>query len=120
MTVGDKLDPVALGHTAIDTKGLLLEHGYVMPQGSIAKLPQLPGEVQAAITAIEVLREQYETLDESKAFDCPFHKTSYVDKDGDTIAVEMPVRNYGMWRKEVSSGIEFLVCGECHRVVEVR
>jgi hypothetical protein len=113
MQIGDQLDAVALGHTAIDVKGLLLEYGYVIPQGSIAKLPQLPGEVQATITAIEALREQYETLDESKAFDCPFHKTSHVD-------VETIVRNYGSWRKEVSSGTEFLVCGECHRVVEVR
>ncbi len=120
MQIGDQLDAVALGHTAIDVKGLLLEHGYVMPQGSIAKLPQLPGEVQAAITAIEALREQYETLDDSKSFDCPFHKTPYVDKDGDTAVVETIVRNYGSWRKEVSSGTEFLVCGECHRVVEVR
>jgi hypothetical protein len=120
MQTGDRLDPVALGHNAIDVKGLLLEYGYVMPQGSIAKLPQLSGEVQAAITAIEALREQYGTLDESKAFDCPFHEMSYIDENGNPAVMVTPVRNYGSWRKEVSSGIEFLACGECHRVVEVR
>jgi hypothetical protein len=104
MQTGDQLDPVALGHNAIDVKGLLLEYGYVMPQGSIAKLPQLPGEVQAAITAIEALREQYETLDDPRPFICQ----------------HCDAHNHGMWRKEVSSGTEFLACGECHRVVEVR
>lgn len=104
MEVGDKLDAQALGHTAIDVKGLLLEAGYVMPQGSIAKLPLLPGEVQAAIATLEAMREAYGTLDESKAFTCPHCGTS----------------NSSAWRVELASGIEFLVCGECHTVVEVR
>lgn len=104
MNVGDKLDPVALGHDAIDVKGLLLEYGYVMPQGSIAKLPQLPGEVQAKIAEMEALKEQYETLDESKSFACPYCKES----------------NGAAWRKEVATSQEFLACGCCHTVVEVR
>ena len=104
MNTGDKLDAQALGHTAIDIKGLLLEHGYVMPQGSIAKLPILPGEVRAAIDALEALRDAYETLDESKAFACPHCGTA----------------NSSAWRKEKATAAEFLACGECHTVVEVR
>lgn len=104
MKAGDRLDPVALGHDAIDVKGLLLEAGYVMPQGSIAKLPRLPGEVEAKIADMEASREQYATLDESKAFVCPFCKES----------------NGAAWRKEVSTSQEFLACGCCHAVVEVR
>jgi hypothetical protein len=104
MNIGDKLDAQALGHTAIDIKGLLLEHGYVMPQGSSAKLPLLPPEVQAAIAALEVEREKYGTLDESKAFVCPYCEES----------------NGAAWRVEVATGTEFLACGCCHAVVEVR
>lgn len=104
MNIGDKLDPVAIGHTAIDIKGLLLEAGYVMPQGSIAKLPRLPGEVEARITEMKDAQEQFETLDETKAFTCSFCGTG----------------NSSSWRKEVATGQEFLVCGECHSVVEVR
>jgi hypothetical protein len=104
MKAGDKLDAQALGHTAIDIKGLLLEAGYVMPQGSIAKLPLLPGEVQAAIAALKSMQEAYETLDESKSFACPYCGTA----------------NGSMWRREVATGAEFLACGDCHTVVEVR
>lgn len=104
MNIGDKLDPLALGHIAIDIKGLLLEHGYVMPQGSIAKLPLLPGEVQAEIARIEDSQEQYETLDESKRFECQFCNTV----------------NVSNLRRETSTGTVFLACGECHAVVEVR
>ena len=104
MKIGDKLDPLSLGHIAIDIKGLLLEHGYVMPQGSIAKLPMLPGEVQAEITRIKASQEQYESTDESKAFICSFCNTA----------------NSSVWRREVSTGTIFLVCGECNVVVEVK
>lgn len=104
MIVGDKLDAGAIGHDPIDIKGLLLAAGYVMPQGSVAKLPHLPGEVEAQIALMEADRERYDTLDESKAFICQHCATS----------------NFGAWRVEVSSGTEFLVCGDCHRVVEVR
>lgn len=104
MNIGDKLDPQALGHTAIDIKGLLLEHGYVMPQGSIAKLPILPGEVRAAIDALEAMREAYETLNDGKAFVCSHCGTA----------------NSSAWRKEKATAAEFLACGECHTVVEVR
>lgn len=104
MKIGDKLDPLSLGHIAIDIKGLLLEHGYVMPQGSIAKLPLLPGEVQAEITRIKDSQEQYETIDESKRFEC----------------ISCNTVNVSNWRKEVSTGIIFLVCGECQTVAEVK
>lgn len=105
MKVGDKIDPIALGHNPIDIKGLLLEYGYVMPQGSVAKLPLLPGEVQAEITKLKELQEQYETVGEdSKRFNCQFCETI----------------NVSNWRKEISTGIEFLSCGSCHTVVEVK
>ena len=104
MKIGDKLDPLVLGHIAIDIKGLLLEHGYVMPQGSIAKLPMLPGEVQAEITRIKDSQEQYETIEEAKTFTCSTCGTV----------------NSSMWREEVATGIVFLVCGECNTVAEVK
>jgi hypothetical protein len=104
MKIGEKLDPLSLGHIAIDIKGLLLEHGYVMPQGSIAKLPLLPGEVQAEIARIKDSQEQYETIDESKRFECTACNTV----------------NVSNWRKEVSTGTIFLVCGECQTVAEVK
>ncbi len=104
MIVGDLLNAVAIGHTAIDIKSLLMEHGYVMPQGSIAKLPRLPGEVEAVITQLKDEQEKFETLEDNKAFTCQFCNTG----------------NSGAWRKEVATGQEFLVCGECHTVVEVK
>lgn len=104
MEVGTVLDEIALGNRQIDVKGLLLEYGYVMPQGSVAKLPKLPGEVEAEITRQHALQEQYETLDEGSVFDCQFCQT----------------KNSSNWRKEVSTGISFLACGECNKVVEVK
>jgi len=104
MNVGDKLDAGALGHEAIDLKGLLLAAGYVMPQGSVAKLPRLPGEVEAQIAVMEADRERYGTLEDSLQFICP----------------HCGAGNSSAWRVEVATGQEFLVCGDCHRVVEVR
>jgi len=113
MNIGDKLDAQALGHTAIDVKSILLAHGYVMPQGSSSKLPLLPPEVQAEIAALEAEREKYSTLDETKVFTC--YSPGGVLPNGYCGAV-----NSAAWRVEVATGIEFLVCGECHTVVEVR
>lgn len=104
MQIGDKLDARSLGHEAIDLKSLLLAAGYVMPQGSVAKLPRLPGEVDAQIAAIEADQEQYGYCEDSKTFSCQFCGTG----------------NASSWRKEVATGTEFLACGDCHRVVEVR
>lgn len=104
MNIGDKLDPGSLGHEGIDLKSLLLAAGYVMPQGSVAKLPRLPGEVEAQIAAMEADKERYGTLADSKAFGCQFCQTN----------------NNSAWRVEVATGQEFLACGDCHRVVEVR
>jgi hypothetical protein len=75
-----------------------------MPQGSTAKLPRLPGEVEAQIAAIEAEQEAYVYVDDSKSFVCQFCQTG----------------NASNWRKEVATGTEFVACGDCHRVVEVR
>lgn len=104
MQIGDRLDPRSLGHEAIDLKSLLLAAGYVMPQGSVAKLPRLPGEVEAQIAAIEAEQEQYTYLEDAPAFTCQFCGTG----------------NASRWRKEAATGSEFVACGDCHRVVEVR
>jgi hypothetical protein len=104
MIVGDLLDPKVLGYDAIDLKTLLQEAGYVMPQGSVAKLPRIPGEVQAQIDAIKADREAYADLEEHETFFCPYCNEN----------------NGSSWRKEVATGIEFLACGNCYKVVEVR
>jgi len=104
MNIGDKLDPISLGHNAIDLKTLLQSSGYVMPQGSVAKLPRIPSEVQKQIDDIQASQEQYITLSDSEVFGCEFCGTN----------------NSGQWRKEILTGIEFIVCGECHTVVGVR
>lgn len=104
MNVGDRLDPLTLGHQAIDLKSLLLGAGYVMPQGSTAKLPRLPGEVEAQIAAIEEEQARYGYCSDSKSFKCQFCGTGCAST----------------WRKEVASGAEFLACGDCNCVVEVR
>ena len=106
MKVGDKIDPVVLGHIAIDLKGLLQASGYVMPQGSVAKLPRIPAEVQKQIDDIHMLQEQYEYTGEVKEFYCP--------------APLCGTKNSAEYRREVSTGTEFLVCGECNTVAEVR
>ena len=104
MQIGDKLDPLALGHKAIDLKSLLIDAGYVMPQGSTAKLPRLPGEVEAQIAAIEEDQARYGYCEDSKSFKCQFCGTGCASS----------------WRKEVATEAEFLACGDCNRVVEVR
>jgi hypothetical protein len=104
MKAGDKLDAIALGHEAIDLKSLLHAAGYIMPQGSVAKLPRLPGEVEAQIANLEAEKEKYLHCSDSKSFTCQFCNT----------------RNTSDWRIEVATGQEFLVCGDCNKVVEVR
>lgn len=104
MEIGTKLDPIALGFQAIDIKGLIQECGYVMPQGSVAKLPKLPAEVEVEIAKQKASQEAYETLEDFKVFHCPYCDT----------------KNISNWKKEVATGTEFLVCGNCNSVVEVR
>lgn len=104
MVLGDKLDPLSLGNMAIDLKGMLQEAGYIMPQGSIAKLPRIPGEVEAQIEAIKADQEKYVILEELSYFTCPYCGTN----------------NSSSWRKEVATGQEFVACGECSKVVEVK
>ncbi len=104
MEIGTQLDPIALGFKAIDIKGLIHECGYVMPQGSVAKLPKLPAEVEMEIAKQKASQEAYETLEDFKVFHCQYCET----------------KNVSNWKKEVSTGSEFLVCGNCNTVVEVR
>jgi len=104
MKIGDSLDPIIIGHSMIDTKTLLKEAGYIVPQGSVAKLPTIPADVQKQIDELKQAQEKYSTCQESGYFTCTF----------------CGARNYTNWRKEVDTGIEFLVCGDCHKVAEVR
>jgi len=104
MNVGDKLDPIAIGNSGIDIKGILLAHGYVMPQGSVAKLPLLPPEVQLEINRQKASQEAYEALDETAAYTCQFC--------GDSCS--------SAWKKVVATSEAILVCGSCNTVVEVK
>ena len=104
MKIGEKLDALELGHDPIDIKGLLINSGYVIPQGSAAKLPPLPLDIQAEIERIKKSQDQYETISESKRFEC---------KSCNTV-------NVSNYRKEVATGTIFLVCGECQTVAEVK
>lgn len=106
MKVGEVLDAVALGHAAIDVKGMLKEAGYLMPQGSVAKLAKIPPEVQAEVARLEAEQERYERLPESETFDCPY--------------CEGEEHNSSQWRRDAETGEEFLACGVCNRVVKVR
>lgn len=103
MKAGDKLDPMAIGHRDIDVKTLLKEAGYVVPQVSMAKLPELPASVLAEIAAQKVAREQYSIGEKTKVFTC---KTC----GADCSAAE---------RTEVATGQRFYACGACDTVEEV-
>lgn len=104
MKIGDKLDALTLGHAAIDVKSLLKEAGYVVPQGSVARFPEMPPIVSGEIAAIKKQQERYTTLDKHAEFECPDCKE----------------HNGSMWRMDMADGTVFLACGACHRVVEVR
>jgi predicted SprT family Zn-dependent metalloprotease len=104
MKVGDTLDAVALGHTAIDVKRMARDAGYVMPQGSVAKLGKVPPEVAAEVAKLEAEREQYERSGDVAVFDCQHCEE----------------HNSSEWRRDVATGQEFLACGVCNRVVKVR
>jgi predicted RNA-binding Zn-ribbon protein involved in translation (DUF1610 family) len=104
MNKGDVIDPIALGHQAIDVKGLLVQLGYVVPQASIAKLTKIPAEVEAQVEALVASRELYETQQESVEFLCEY----------------CGEKNSSNYKKEKSTGTVFLVCGSCNKVVEVK
>lgn len=106
MQIGDTLDAVALGHAAIDVKGMLKEAGYLMPQGSVAKLARIPPEVQAEVARLEAEQARYERLADVETFDCQF--------------CEGEEHNSSQWRRDADTGEEFLACGVCNRVVKVR
>lgn len=102
MKAGDKLDPVELGHQAIDVKGLLKEAGYVVPQSSAGELMKMPATVQAEVARVEELRKKY-GRDAAKTvrFACPY----------------CGAENAGNPRTEGAT--TFLVCGACDTVAEV-
>ncbi len=70
MKVGDKIDPVALGHRDIDVKTMLKEAGYYTGQVSMAKLPTIPQEVQDAISAQTEARKAYGHTAKTMVFTC--------------------------------------------------
>lgn len=103
MKVGDKLDPMALGHRDIDVKTLLKEAGYVVPQVSMTKLPELPASVAAEIAAKKATRSQYSVGEKTKVFTCK----------------ACGARCSAAERTEVATGQRFYACGACDTVVEV-
>ena len=104
MVKGDKLNPVEIGHQDIDIKTLLKDAGYIVPQTSAGKLTKIPSDVQLQIEELEQARENYETLEETANFKCPY----------------CGEKNSGHYKKEISTGTVFLICGNCNTVVEVK
>lgn len=104
MKPGDTLDPVAIGHRAIDIKGMMREHGYNVPQVSIAKIAVIPPDVQAEVVAIKKAQERYFYLNEVVVFECK--------RCGEKVSAS--------WKRDMTDGTEFIVCGSCDMVAEVR
>lgn len=104
MKAGEKLDPVALGHRAVDIKTALKDAGYVVPQSSAGELAKMPAVALAEVARQEAAHEKY-GRDEGKTvrFECKF----------------CGAVNSGNPRVDASDGTTFLVCGACDTVVEV-
>lgn len=102
MKVGDYVNPLISGNKAIDVKGMMKDAGYITGQGSIDSLKQIPVEVDTEIKRIQKDQEDIERLSEIARFTCP-------------ACGEINVSN---WRKDKDG--EFLICGACDKVTEVR
>jgi L-serine deaminase len=100
--IGDQLDPMELGHRAIDLKKMLKDAGYVVPQSSAGELAKMPAAVQAQAASIEEAQKKYgRDADKTVRFKCPY-------------CGEI---NSGNPRTD---GVDtFLVCGACDTVAEV-
>lgn len=101
MKIGDMLDPVEIGHSAIDWKNLAREAGYTT--AAVKAMERVPEEVKGEVERLKGLQERYTTLEKPSHFICRFC--------GD--------RNSSQWRYDVVEEMSFVVCGSCHRVVEV-
>lgn len=102
MKVGKYVDPLKSGNSAIDIKGMMKQAGYIVSQGAIDSLKEIPMEIKTEIANIEKDQVTIERLKESKEFICPYCKE----------------KNISDWRKDADG--EFLICGACNLVVEVR
>jgi hypothetical protein len=100
--VGEKLDPMALGHRAIDLKGMLKTAGYVVPQSSAGELTKMPATVQAEVARVEELQKAYgRDAGKTVRFECP-HCGEINSGNPRTDGVAT-----------------FLVCGACDTMAEV-
>ena len=102
--VGDYIDPMESGNSAIDIKSMLNSKGYIIPQSSVDSIRSIPAVIMLDIEKLKEKREKILYLNESKGFNC-----SYCNE-----------KNYSQWRSIDGEEGEFLVCGNCNKVVEVR
>jgi len=103
MKPGERIDPLEMGHAAIDIKAILKEFGFTVGQAGVKALEKIPTEVQLEIERIQKLQERYGRGDYAE-FVCKFCNS----------------RNGSQWRKDNETGDVFLVCGNCDTVAEVR
>lgn len=103
MKVGERVDAIAAGHRGIDVKTMLRDAGYVVPQTSMANLPELPEPVRAQIAAVKEAQKAYALGGKTKVFVCKACGS----------------RCSAQSRIEEATGQEFFACGSCDTVVEV-
>jgi len=102
MKIGDYIDPVDLGHSAVDWKSLAREVGYTTT--AIKTMERVPEEIRSDVDKAKERQSRYEYVDKAISFVCRFC--------GD--------RNGSMWRHDVIDDVDFVACGSCHKVVEVK
>jgi predicted SprT family Zn-dependent metalloprotease len=103
MKVGEKADALAVMHRDVDVKTMLKDAGYVVPQTSMANLPELPEPVRAQFAAAKQAQKAYAIGAKTKVFTCK--------SCGERCSAQS--------RIEVASGQEAFICGACDTVAEV-
>lgn len=102
MKIGERLDPLEIGHNAIDVKSILKEFGFTVGQAGVKALEKIPLSVQVEIEKIQQSQSRYER-GKYVEFECKF----------------CGARNGTQYRKDTQTCEEFLVCGNCNVVAEV-
>ena len=103
MKVGETINPLYVGHSPIDVKGMLKEAGYITPQGTVSELKEIPADIKAKIEEIEKKQDVYKR-GEFKQFTCSFCKTI----------------NGSEYITDTVNAVTFLACGACNKIVEVQ